>query len=286
MCYNAAKPIPIKEMRVTVNEPKKPDIFASTVLLVRDGGHGLEVFMVVRHHEIDSFSGALVFPGGKVDPEDSDARPYCRGGEGLDDAAFSHRVAAVREAFEECGVLLARNKDSDDLIDAAQLAGIEDRWRADLATGKITIADVCRTEGIVLALDKMVNYAHWITPRIVPKVFDTQFFIARAPVDHLALHDGSESTDSEWLRPDAAVADAESGKRTVVFPTRMNLLKLSQYKDVDEAMATSRATTVVTVQPESEKHPKGRVLRIPLEAGYPGSRFLVEEDGAKVTRLE
>ena len=117
-------------------------------------------------------------------------------------------------------------------------------------------------------------------------MFDTQFFVARAPVDHVALHDGSESTDSEWLRPVAAVADADSGKRTVVFPTRMNLLKLSQYKDVDEAMATSHATTVVTVQPESETHPKGRILRIPAAAGYPGSRFLVEEEGAKVTALE
>ena len=114
---------------------------------------------------------------------------------------MSHRVAAVREAFEECGVLLATNKNSQDLIDARQLAGIEARWRADLTADKITMADVCRTEGLILALDKMVHYAHWITPRVVPKVFDTQFFVARAPVDHVALHDGSESTDSEWLRP-------------------------------------------------------------------------------------
>jgi hypothetical protein len=148
------------------------------------------------------------------------------------------------------------------------------------------MADVCRTEGLILALDKMVNYAHWITPRIVPKVFDTQFFVARAPVDQVALHDGSESTDSEWLRPEAAVADADAGKRTVVFPTRMNLLKLAQYKSVDEAMATARATTVVTVQPEPMPHPKGRTLKIPVEAGYPGSLFLVEDGGAKVTILE
>jgi GR25 family glycosyltransferase involved in LPS biosynthesis len=132
----------------------------------------------------------------------------------------------------------------------------------------------------------MVHFAHWITPRIVPKVFDTQFFVARAPVDHVALHDGSESTDSEWLRPEAAVADAESGKRTLVFPTRMNLLKLAQHKTVDEAMAAARATPVVTVQPEPVAHPKGRTLKIPAEAGYPGSLFLVEDGGTKVTILE
>jgi 8-oxo-dGTP pyrophosphatase MutT (NUDIX family) len=269
-----------------VSEAEKPTISASTVLLIRDGSDGVEVFMVVRHHEIDSFSGALVFPGGKVDPEDADARPFCRGADDLDENTLSHQVAAIREAFEECGVLLARDKDSDNLIAADQLQGIEARWRADLTAGKITIADVCRTEGLTLALDKMVHYAHWITPRIVPKVFDTQFFVARAPVDHIALHDGSESTDSEWLRPVQAVADAESGKRTVVFPTRMNLLKLSQYKNVNEAMAASRATTVVTVQPEPEKHAKGRTLRIPVEAGYPGSFFLVEDEGARVTVLD
>ena len=273
-------------MRVNVSEAEKPTISASTVLLIRDGADGVEVFMVVRHHEIDSFSGALVFPGGKVDPEDADARPYCRGAEGMDENTLSHRVAAVRESFEECGVLLATNKDSGDLIGAEQLAGIEARWRADLTTGKITMADVCRTEGLILALDKMVHFAHWITPRIVPKVFDTQFFVARAPVDHVALHDGSESTDSEWLRPEAAVADAESGKRTLVFPTRMNLLKLAQHKTVDEAMAAARATPVVTVQPEPVAHPKGRTLEIPAEAGYPGSLFLVEDGGTKVTILE
>ena len=136
-------------MRVNVSQAEKQTISASTVLLIRDGVDGLEVFMVVRHTEIVSFSGALVFPGGKVDPEDIEAR-----------------------------------------LDAKQLTGIEARWRADLTQGKITMADVCRTEGLVLALDKMVHYAHWITPRVVPKVFDTQFFVARAPVDHVALHDG------------------------------------------------------------------------------------------------
>ena len=272
-------------MRVNVNQAEKQTISASTVLLIRDGVDGLEVFMVVRHTEIVSFSGALVFPGGKVDPEDVEARQYSRGAEDMDEGTLAHRVAAVREAFEECGVLLATNKDSDALIGAKQLTGIEARWRADLTQGKITMADVCRTEGLILALDKMVHYAHWITPRVVPKVFDTQFCVARAPVDHVALHDGSESTDSQWLRPERAVADAEAGKRTLVFPTRVNLLKLSQYKDVDEAMAVSRATTVVTVQREIAAHPRGRTLNIPLEAGYAGTQFLVEEEGTKVTML-
>ena len=265
---------------------KKPEIFASTVLLIRDGTVGLEVFMVLRHQNIDTFSGALVFPGGKVDPSDARARPFSRGSEKLDELALSYRVAAVREVFEESGVLLARNKGAENLIDAAQLKGIEARWRKILAANEINMADVCRIEGIILALDRIVEYAHWITPRINPKIFNTKFFIAEAPADHIALHDGSETTDSEWVRPKVAISDSASGKRTLVFPTRMNLLKLSQYRNVDEAMKISRATTVVTVQPEPEKHPKGRTLRIPVEAGYQGSHFLVEDEGHKVTMLE
>ena len=269
-----------------MQEDKKSNIFASTVLLIRDGKIGIEVFMVVRHQEIDSFSGALVFPGGKVDPADAHARPFCIGGEKLDEIAHSHRVAAVREAFEESGVLLAYNKGSRDLIDAAQLKIIQTRWRNDLAAHKTTMAHVCCTENIVLALDKIVEFAHWITPRIVPKIFDTRFFIAQAPGDHIAIHDGAETTDSEWLRPEKAIEDAASGKRTLVFPTRMNLLKLSQYKNVDEAMTISLNTKVVTVQPEPGKHPKGRTLRIPVEAGYEGSCFLVEDNGHKITVLK
>ena len=269
-----------------MHKDKTQNIFASTVLLIRDGNAGIEVFMVVRHQEIDSFSGALVFPGGKVDPADAHARPFCSGGEKLDEMALSHRVAAVREAFEESGVLLAYNKGNHDLIDAVQLKIIQNRWRKDLAAHKTTMAYVCRAEGIVLALDKMVEFAHWITPRIVPKIFDTKFFIAQVPGDHIAIHDGAETTDSEWLRPEKAIADAASGKRTLVFPTHMNLLKLSQYENVDEAMKITQNTNVVTVQPEPRKHPKGRTLRIPAEAGYEGSDFLVEDNGHKITVLK
>ena len=96
---------------------------SATILLLRDGAQGLEVFMVVRHHKIDSFSGALVFPGGKVDKGDTHdiVRTRIDGAEGLDDREFSMRVASVREAYEECGVLLARSERTGKLVDAAQL---------------------------------------------------------------------------------------------------------------------------------------------------------------------
>src|SRR3546814_7789227 len=100
---------------------------AATIMRVRDGAQGLEVFMVVRHHKIDSFSGALVFPGGKVDKGDThdSVRTRIDGAEGLDDREFSMRVAAIREAYEECGVLLAREERTGNLVNAARLRELE-----------------------------------------------------------------------------------------------------------------------------------------------------------------
>jgi len=270
----------------STDDRDKPSIPAATVLLLRDGDDGMEVFMVVRHHEIDSFSGALVFPGGKVDPGDFDVRRYCRGGSDLDDNMLAFHVAAVREAFEECGVLLAYAGEDDSLIGADRMAGIEKAWRDKLVKDEVAIGAVCEAEGLSLAIDHMVHFAHWITPPVVPKVFDTHFFVARAPADQLALHDGEESTDSTWIRPVDAIAAAEEGARTVVFPTRMNLGKLGRWNDVDTALAAIADLNIVTVQPVVTPREGGRTLRIPAEADYGGTLFLARQDGDRLIDIE
>lgn len=162
---------------------------ASTVLMVRDGASGLEVFMVVRHHKIDFASGALVFPGGSVDADDyaiaaDPAR--CGPAAGLDEQSRALRVAAVRETFEECGVLLARPRGSSRMLDGALSAAIGAK-----AKGRSFAATIA-AEDLELALAALVPFAHWITPPILPKRFDTHFYIVAAPADQLALHDGSE----------------------------------------------------------------------------------------------
>jgi 8-oxo-dGTP pyrophosphatase MutT (NUDIX family) len=260
------------------DDTDNPTIPASTVLLLRDGDDGPEVFMVVRHHEIDSFSGALVFPGGKVDPGDGEARQYCVGAEGMEDTALTFRVAAIREAFEECGVLLAYDNGGD-FLRAERLAELETAWRDRLQGDEATIGELCAAENLRLAIDHLVHFAHWITPRVVPKIFDTHFFLAAAPADQVALHDGEESTDSTWITPAAAVAEAEAGRRTVVFPTRMNLGKLGRSKTVDEAITVAVSKAVVTVQPKVRPHDEGRTLQIPAEADYEGTLFLAQQVG-------
>src|SRR3954451_10180666 len=141
---------------------------ASTILLLRDGESGgeIEVFMMVRHYEIDFNSGALVFPGGSVDKGDNEiiANPALySGGEGLDAAELSFRIAAIRETFEESGILLARPKGSDNLVDARRAREIEAASRVALCESKTTFAKILTDNAIVLALDELVPYAHWIT---------------------------------------------------------------------------------------------------------------------------
>ncbi len=211
---------------------------AATVLLVRDGPLGLQVFMVVRHRQIEFASGALVFPGGKVDPED---RELAGGDE--DRAA---RVAAIRETYEECGVLLAERA-------AASTEPFYERLRR---------------EAFSLALDALVPFAHWITPKILPKRFDTRFFIVAAPADQTAWHDGDEAVDSLWIEPARALAEGAQGRRTLLLPTRLSLELLGQSATAVEALAAARLRTPVVIEPRATKTATGYRLSLPADAGH------------------
>jgi 8-oxo-dGTP pyrophosphatase MutT (NUDIX family) len=252
---------------------------ASTVLLLRDGAGGeIEVFMMVRHYEIDFNSGALVFPGGSVDKHDQEIigrRQLYAGGEGLDADALSFRIAAIRETFEESGILLVRSQGSNTLIDAKQAGEIEAVNRTALCEGKTTFLDVLADNGVSLALDELVPYAHWITPEGMPKRFDTWFFLAAAPHAQVGAHDGRESTDSIWVSPREALAGGESGRFKLPFPTTRNLIKLGKQPNVKAALDDARDKPIVTVTPVMTKLNGGRQLRIPREAGYDGEVFEV-----------
>ncbi len=239
---------------------------AATILLLRDAGAGLEVFMVERHHQIDFASGALVFPGGKVDPDDDSdaARALLDGALG---GLEAFQIAAIREAFEECGVLLARKAGSDALIPGADLVGYED-LRLAIQAGEDSFTGFLEREGLRLAGDLLVPFAHWITPEMVPRRFDTHFFVAAAPADHLAVHDGHESVESLWTTPHAAIEDARAGRRVVIFPTLRNIERLAESTSVEDALSRARRNDIVTVLPYTEQRADGTYLCIPEEAGY------------------
>jgi 8-oxo-dGTP pyrophosphatase MutT (NUDIX family) len=220
---------------------------AATIVLLRDTPQGLEVFMVVRHHAIDFASGALVFPGGRVDENDfalAGNATLCPNPDGLSTEDMAFRLAAIRETFEECGVLFARPGHTVALIDGETLRSVERTHRAPLAEGRISFDSVLTAGDLLPATDLLTYFAHWITPR-------------------------------------QALADTTAGRFKLVFATQMNLMKLAGYRTAADAIAAARAATVVTVLPEvSQIDGTRRVLRIPLEAGYGAEEFMVDNPPA------
>jgi 8-oxo-dGTP pyrophosphatase MutT (NUDIX family) len=240
---------------------------AATLLLLRDSAAGLEVLMTARHEDSGFAAGALVFPGGKVDPLDAALTRYCPAVPALDEAALVLRIAAIRETFEECGILLARGGGA--LLTAELLAGLLDRHGPSDA-GFAALVAAAKLE---LATDHLVPYAHWITPVDRPKRFDTHFFLAPAAHDQIAIHDGREAVDAVWMTPQAVLGGADAGRIKLVFATRMNLVKLARSTTVADALATAREASIVTVTPVIEKTGAGPFIHIPEAAGYGGARF-------------
>jgi len=253
-----------------VATPSVQALAAATVVLVRDGPQGLETLMVVRHHEIDFARGAAVFPGGKVAAADRDEQDV---GAQLLGVHFAEddlvlRIAAVREVFEESGLLLARRRGR--LLDAEALADLWQRWHERTAASAEAFVEMVRGAGLELALDLLHPFAHWVTPEVSPKRFDTYFYIAAAPPGQVAAHDGREAVDSFWIHPNDALRDCEQRRRVIIFPTLCNLALLGTSGNAADALADASARTVQRIQPTLGLHTDGRRIPVlPADSGYP-----------------
>lgn len=201
---------------------------AATVMLVRDGEDGIEVFMLKRHADLVFVPGAYVFPGGAVDTADR---------------AVGHDpfvVAAIRECFEEAGALLAyvdgdRFVDLHDEAAAVRFRGYRDAVHA----GRLTIHDLCELEGLRLAVDALQPVSRWVTPPRSPRRFDTRFFVARAPSNQAFLHDDRETTASEWVRPCDALERFRAGDIELILPTERSLQMLAGAHSVDALLVSA-----------------------------------------------
>lgn len=251
---------------------------AASLLLLRDGPVGVEVFMVLRHPELDFSSGALVFPGGKIDPADHDPalRDHCAGGAALDPVALARRVAAVRELFEETFVLMARPRGGERALSAEATERLIEVWRKPIHDGDAAMLEMARAENIEFMTDRLAPFAHWITPEHSARRFDVHFFVARAPADQTARHDGIESVDSMWITPRTALDDAAAGRRPIVFPTRANLSKVGRAPSVDEIIERAAREPVATVMTRRVETPEGTRLAIPEGLGFELTEIIQE----------
>ena len=204
---------------------------AATVMLLRDGDDGLEVFMLLRNLKSDFVGGAYVFPGGGVDEGD--------GPPGSDEA---FRIAAIRESFEEAGLLLATGPDGtvvsfQDPITAERF--VEHRRAVD--GGERSILDVCAEEGLRPAVDSMVHFSRWVTPLGAPRRYDTRFLVAHAPPEQVGLHDDREVVANLWIRPRDALERHAAGEFEMIFPTVRSLEDIARFELADDVLADAAA---------------------------------------------
>lgn len=244
---------------------------AATILLVRDAP-AFEVLMVKRHHQIDFASGALVFPGGKTAAQDHDPAwaERCLGYDACPGEERALRIAAIREAYEESAVLLARCGDGR-WVELDERTGSA---RDPVANGERMFLDLVTTLDVRLDLGALTPFARWVTPAIMPKRFDTWFYVAVAPPEQLAEADGWETVDAEWIAPGEALRLAAEGARKIIFPTRMNLKRLAESASSAESMTAAATRPLVVVEPKATRRDDGEtVLLLTPDQGY----GLVEE---------
>jgi len=250
---------------------------AATVTLVRDTTLGLEVLMLQRNFQSGFMPGMYMFPGGALDPGDQVPEAYAICG-GLDDATASrvlgiahgglaYWIAAIREAFEEAGILLAC--DAHGKVLALDDPQAKERFRAHrhaLNAGECDFLEIARTERLRLAVDALVYFSHWITPVGAPRRYDTRFFVARTPAGQEPLHDNVEAINHAWVRPEAALAAHARGEFSMRTPTAKTLETFARYAQVDDLLAAMRALhDIPPILPRVTKDGR-RVL--PGEPGY------------------
>ena len=199
---------------------------AATVLLLRDGKHGIEVLMTRRSMTASFAPGAYVFPGGGIDAADSAAHRQSARRPTQGDLHLTQAIAAIRESFEELGVLLARHADGGH-VTTAVIAALD---------RKAPFAAQCQARGLTLAGADVFVLAHWITDRDLPRRFDVPFLVARMPEGQEPVADESEQFEPEWIRPADALAKHAAGNFFIIFPTIRTLERLQHYPSVDAVL--------------------------------------------------
>ncbi|HVF06105.1 MAG TPA: NUDIX hydrolase [Frankiaceae bacterium] len=250
---------------------------AATVVLLRDGDAGIEAYLLRRVGSMAFAGGMYVFPGGSVDPRDGDADIAWEGPTATEWAAplsADERLAralvaaAVRETFEESGVLLA-GPSRDHVTRVEDARGHWAHEQAALLDRSASMAEVLARNGLVLRADLLRPWAHWVTPEIEPKRFDTRFFVAALPEGQTPVHFGGESDHSEWATPRVAVERHAAGELGMLPPTVFTLAELGAYDTVAAVMEAATRRDVQRVLPKIVVSGDDVLLLLPGDPGYP-----------------
>jgi glyoxylase-like metal-dependent hydrolase (beta-lactamase superfamily II)/8-oxo-dGTP pyrophosphatase MutT (NUDIX family) len=246
---------------------------AATLVVMRDAPAGLEVLLLRRAERGDHSSGAWVFPGGVLDTRDREGHPHCGALDdaaasrllGVDAGALDYYVAALRECFEEAGLLLAYRPDGS-LVRFDDDSGHAMRaWRSRLHAGEVSMAQFCAHFGLTLATDLIAYYTRWVTPAIRAKRWDTRFFFAIAPQAQESAHDEVELVEQLWLTPAEAIRRGDALK--LLGPTRVTLETLARFERAQQMLEHARAPrTVALPAPRIADGPHGMM---PVPADHP-----------------
>ncbi|MEI9928237.1 MAG: NUDIX domain-containing protein [Sphingomonas sp.] len=228
---------------------------AATVIVMREArGGSPELLMVERAAAMRFAGGALVFPGGRIDPGDRALAVRL----GADPEDLAARIAAIRETLEEAGVAVGVD------LDHAAIADVRQALHAGAA-----LAGLLDSAGASLAPDALVPFARWLPLGMRHRIFDTRFYLARARSDAHTIVDGSENVRAFWATARDVLAEADAGRASVIFPTRRNLERLATFGSFDEAVANARAYPVRAITPWVERRDEADHLCIPDDLGYP-----------------
>lgn len=245
---------------------------AATVILLRDTADGVEVFLQHRVRGMAFAAGMTVFPGGGVDSRDSApvawaGPPPSWWGErfGCETGLAQALVCtAVRETFEESGVLLAGPDEHSVVRDAASYRG----ERAALVAGELSMARFLADAGLVLRADLLRPWAHWLTPPEEPRRYDTRFLLAALPPGQQADGVTSEAEAAGWQNPRDTLADWRAGQRFLLPPTWFTLSELVEHATVAELLTASDSRTIERVMPRVARHNAGLYVVMPGDPGY------------------
>jgi 8-oxo-dGTP pyrophosphatase MutT (NUDIX family) len=265
-------------------QPRTAPRDAATVILLRDPPAGpYEMFLMQRHRDQSFMGGAHVFPGGRLSDADTDPHLAARtDGSSVFDArrllqepelsearARGLFLAAIRETFEEAGVLVARDASNRSVdLAAPETAARFAASRHELREGRLTLTVLAQCAHIRYAPDLLLPYSHWITPEIEPRRFDTRFFLARLPDGQVAVHDRTELTDSLWLTPSAALAQHRAGRIVLMPPTLKTVEELLVFSSLPDLFAAAADRRIHTILPEAFRTADGFGVRLPNDSEY------------------